>query len=112
MKCVDEGGCVVMTFDLADEQQWKKRVWPRREYPRKLTRWNTVEVCMPNMCMCDLCECLCHGRHTFWLLKHARPLLTDHIYHPKIEHVVQPNAQIFFTIHFECSITVTLLQTS
>lgn len=43
-KCVDESGYVMMTFDLAEGQQWKKRVWPRSDHPRKLTRWNTVEV--------------------------------------------------------------------
>ena len=41
---VGNGGDVMLTFDLGNGQQWRKRVWPRKGYPTKLLRWNSVEV--------------------------------------------------------------------
>lgn len=42
------GGDAMMTFDLRDGRQWRKRVWPRKDFPKTLMRWNSVEVITTN----------------------------------------------------------------
>jgi len=39
-----DSGDPLMSFDLGNGRQWKKRVWPRMEYPKRLLRWNSNEV--------------------------------------------------------------------
>ncbi len=35
----------MLTFNLKDGKQWRKRIYPRFGYPNKLLRWATAEVC-------------------------------------------------------------------